>query len=74
MNLLHLPRKVAGVVANLAVWSYSFYRCGLIGGFVIGSALEASLRRRGPARAALQVAGYTAVAVASYVLTSAHVV
>jgi len=47
---------------------------GLIGGFVIGSALEASRRQGGPARAALQVAGYTVVAVASYLLTSAHVV
>lgn len=46
---------------------------GVIGGFVIGSALEASRRQRGPARAALQVAGYTVVVVASYVLTSAHV-
>jgi rhomboid protease GluP len=47
---------------------------GLIGGFVIGSAFEASVRQRGPARAALQVAGYTVIAVASYLLTSAHVV
>jgi membrane associated rhomboid family serine protease len=47
---------------------------GLIGGFVVGSAFEASLRQRGPARAALQVAGYAVVAVASYLLTSAHVV
>ena len=47
---------------------------GLIGGFVIGSALEASIRQRGPARAALQIAGYAVVVVASYVLTSAHVV
>jgi rhomboid protease GluP len=47
---------------------------GLIGGFVIGSAFEVSVRLRGPARAALQIAGYTVVAVASYLLTSAHVV
>jgi rhomboid protease GluP len=47
---------------------------GLIGGFVIASAFEASVRQRGAARAALQIAGYTVVAVASYVLTSAHVI
>ena len=47
---------------------------GLVGGFVIGSALEAAARERGPARAALQVAGFTVVAVAAYVLTSSHVV
>jgi membrane associated rhomboid family serine protease len=47
---------------------------GVIGGFVIASALEAAARQRGPARATLQAAGYTAVAIASYLLTSAHVV
>jgi len=47
---------------------------GLLGGFVIASAFEASVRQRGAARAALQIAGYTVVAVASYMLTSAHVV
>jgi membrane associated rhomboid family serine protease len=47
---------------------------GLIGGFIIGSAFEGAVRQRGSARAALQVAGYTVVVIASYLLTSAHVV
>jgi len=47
---------------------------GVLGGFVIASALELAARQRGPARTTLQVAGYAVVAVASYVLTSSHVV
>jgi membrane associated rhomboid family serine protease len=47
---------------------------GVLGGFVIASALELAARQRGPVRTALQVAGYAVVAIASYVLTSSHVV
>lgn len=47
---------------------------GVIGGFVIGSALEAAAKVRGRARLALQAAGYLVVAIAAYVLTAAHVV
>src|SRR6266568_5167029 len=39
---------------------------GLIGGFVIGSALEAAAKQRGSARIALQTAGYLIVAIAAY--------
>ena len=46
---------------------------GLIGGFVISSALEGAAKQRGSARRALQAGGYIAVVVASYILTSAHV-
>ena len=47
---------------------------GLVGGFVIASALEAAAKQRGGARALLQAIGFVAVAVASYVLVSGHVV
>src|SRR5205807_3181019 len=47
---------------------------GLLGGFVIASALEAAAKRRGGTRWTLQAGGYLAVAIASYLLTSAHVV
>jgi membrane associated rhomboid family serine protease len=47
---------------------------GLIGGFVIGSALEAAARERGSARAGLQVAGFAVVGIATYLLTASHVV
>jgi rhomboid protease GluP len=47
---------------------------GLVGGFVIGSALEAAARERGPARAGLQIAGFAVVAIATYALTASHVV
>ncbi|MGZ4119357.1 MAG: rhomboid family intramembrane serine protease [Actinomycetota bacterium] len=47
---------------------------GVIGGFIIGSSLEAAAKSRGTVRAALQVAGYLVVAIASYVLTAGHVV
>lgn len=47
---------------------------GLVGGFVIGSSLEAAARERGAARAVLQVAGFAVVTIAAYLLTSSHVV
>ena len=47
---------------------------GLVGGFVIGSALEAAARERGAARAVLQVAGYGVVLIATYALTATHVI
>jgi len=47
---------------------------GLLGGFIIASALEAAAKQRGGVRWTLQAGGYIAVAIASYLLTSAHVV
>lgn len=47
---------------------------GLVGGFVIGAALESAARERGPARAVLQVAGYAIVVIVSYLLTASHVI
>jgi len=69
--LVALNLGFAAAVPNIDVRAHVG---GLIGGFVIGSALEAAARERGPARAALQVAGFAAVTVATYLLTSTHVV
>ena len=47
---------------------------GFVGGLVIATTLEAAAKQRGGARVVLQVIGYLAVAIASYLLTAAHVV
>ncbi|MFN2614686.1 MAG: rhomboid family intramembrane serine protease [Actinomycetota bacterium] len=46
---------------------------GLLGGFVIAVGLELGARAKGGARAAISTGGYVIVAIAAYVLTSAHV-
>jgi membrane associated rhomboid family serine protease len=47
---------------------------GLVGGFAIAGALEISRAQKGPARAAVALAGYAAVAVASYLLAAPHLI
>ena len=47
---------------------------GFVAGLVIATTLELAAKQRGGARVALQVFGYLAVAIASYVLTSSHVI
>lgn len=47
---------------------------GLVGGFAIAGALELSRAQKGPARTAIALGGYVAVAIACYVLAASQLV